>query len=223
MRYLYLVLFCLCCVGCKPQFESSGADYSEQPTIPMYSQLMLKGPVKCVTDDVDSRDGEFTDVIVYRFDESRRLIYFEINDREMGCAKETSASYFYCWGNGYAYFCYPGTWTETNSAVDIAPESGDKLSRRIEYAWTKDGVFTDIRFYSNDELCTIESVVNLAEVLYDSNGYPRLSYSFAGNQPSVLTRNTFSELDEFGNPLKIYIEGPNGNVSITRVIEYYLK
>lgn len=223
-KALFLASICFLCSCVKPHVEivvGPEADYSEQPTIPMYSQLLLKGPVKCVTDKVDSRDGEFTHMLIFRFDSSRNLIYYEKDNSEMGCTKETSYPYFYSWWAGYAYFCFPETWTKTNSAIDVAPESEGRFPRRIEYTWREDGVFTDIRFYSNDTLCTIERVVNLAEKLYDSNGFPILSFSFDGNQPCVLCRNTFSNIDKFGNPLKIYIATPNGNVLIDRIIEYY--
>lgn len=218
MRYLYLVLFCLCCVGCKPQFESSGADYSEQPEIPMYSQLMLKGPVKRLIENSESLEGKFHNKMEYGFDRSYNLTYYESHGHECGCDRNTRANYFHAWFNAYAYFLYPQSWQSTHGAIEYGSEGHE--GKRIELTWDANGVLTVIRFYKNDSICAFEGVTNLAELMYDENGYPKYSFNFA-EDVAISTRNTFSDFDEYGNPLKINIIIHDYEVNISRTIEYY--
>ena len=56
--------------------------------------------------------------------------------------------------------------------------------------------------------------------MYDENGYPKCSFNFA-EEVAVSTRNTFSDFDEYGNPLKINIIMPDYEVNVSRTIEYY--
>ena len=218
MRRLCFAFACLCCVCCNSQLGTSGADYSVQPEIPVYSQLMLKGPVKRLIENSESLEGKFQNKTEYCFDSSYNLTYFEKNGHEFGCDRNTRADYFSAWYNAYAYFLYPQSWQSTHSAIEYGPEGHE--GKRIELAWDTNGVLTVIRFYKNDSICAFEGETNLAELMYDENGYPKCSFNFA-EEVAVSTRNTFSDFDEYGNPLKINIIMPNYEVNVSRTIEYY--
>ena len=156
--------------------------------------------------------------IDFCFDSSYNLTYFEKNGHEFGCDRNTRADYFSAWYNAYAYFLYPQSWQSTHSAIEYGPEGHE--GKRIELAWDTNGVLTVIRFYKNDSICAFEGETNLAELMYDENGYPKCSFNFA-EEVAVSTRNTFSDFDEYGNPLKINIIMPDYEVNVSRTIEYY--
>ena len=120
----------------------------------------------------------------------------------------------------YAYFLFPDIWQVQNEAIDYERDPKDGIKRRIEYAWDSRGVFTDIRFYEDDSQINIEGETNLANIMYDANDFPIIFLSYDGGA-EISGRNTFSDLDEYGNPRKIDVEVPTGHYTIYRNIRYY--
>ena len=78
--YGYLA-FCMLIISCNPDSPVASADYSDQPSIPMYSQLLLKGPVSFVEDNIVSSYSVVWES--YGFDKSRNLIYYAFNGEEL--------------------------------------------------------------------------------------------------------------------------------------------
>lgn len=215
--YGYLA-FCMLIISCNPDSQTASADYSDQPSIPMYSQLLLKGPVSFVEDNIVSSYSVVWES--YGFDKSRNLIYYAFNGEELDSYNDLRSISFATMSCAYAYFLFPDIWQEQNEAIDYEKDPKDGIKRRIEYAWDSRGVFTDIRFYEDDSLINIEGEANLANLMYDANDLPIVFLSFDG-EAEITCRNTFSDLDEYGNPRKIDVEVPTGHYTIYRKIRYY--
>lgn len=217
-----LMITCLLCslpvLSCNHVSPTISADYSDQPSIPMYSQLLLKGPVSSVEDNIVSSFGVVLES--YGFDKSQNLIYYAINGEEQDSYSDLRSISFATMSCAYAYFVFPDMWQEQNEAIDYEIDPKDGIQRRIEYAWDSNGLFTDIRVYKGGSLIDLEGETNLANLMYDANDFPIVFLSFDG-EAEITCRNTFSYLDEYGNPCKIDVEVPKGHYTIYRNIRYY--
>jgi len=216
-RILFFTTVIICICACD-KIDKDKYDYSVQPDIPMYEQLLLKGNVKTVTDIVVSEYGTTTES--YAFDESGKLMFYAFNGEELDSYSDLRSISFGTMSCAYAYFVFPDIWQDQNEAIDYEKDPKDGVRRRIEYAWNSNGLFTDIRFYEGDSLINIEGETNLANLMYDANGLPIVFLSFDG-EVEITCRNTFSDLDEYGNPHRIDVEVPTGHYTIYRNIIYY--
>lgn len=209
--------------------------YTVQPEIPMYEQLLLKGDVKSVTDYIIRKnDHRFNDITRYGFDEEKRLTYYYSDGRELGCNKTTKAHLFWIVGHSYAFFSFPNIWKTQNLTTvtytdSISTASGEILKtikKEINYKWNDQGRFTEIKVKFDGEETGLENVAgssNIAEHLYDENGYPKITYSLSGYTPRIFVTSQYSDFDENGNPLTIHhdIHTSEDAYMIYRDIEYY--
>lgn len=220
MKRIYYISLLLMLLACEKEPVSNKADYSEQPTIPMYSQLLLNGPVSYIKDEIVTRLPEsFTAVEEFGFGESYALEYYTRNGEERGSRSDLCSTLFTTVCTGYAYFVFPEIWQQSTSAIDYHPEYDNGVLKRIEYSWDESGRFTEILLYENESLVTVDGESNMANLMYDDNGFPTIFITF-GDEAEINCRNTFSDLDEYGNPRVITVETPNGEYTIHRTIRY---
>ena len=233
--------FLACVSGCNrvafvPDVEDETepvASYAEQPRIPMYEQLMLKGRVKIVEDfRIPLQQHEHSEIERYGFDEKGLLTYYYDMGMELGCDKDTKCSMFPLIDDAYACWLFPDSWEESRSGelehvenlLDDAGEVIGRKEKRIEYEWDERGRFTDVRGYLDGERVPLPGgAEDAGEYLYDENGYPHNVFAFDGDLPRDAYHLEFSDFDEHGNPLTIYIlfVSTGYDAVIYRNIEYY--
>jgi ribosome-associated protein YbcJ (S4-like RNA binding protein) len=160
MKRIYYISLLLMLLACEKEPVSNKADYSEQPTIPMYSQLLLNGPVSYIKDEIVTRLPEsFTAVEEFGFGESYALEYYTRNGEERGSRSDLCSTLFTTVCTGYAYFVFPEIWQQSTSAIDYHPEYDNGVLKRIEYSWDESGRFTEILLYENESLVTVDGEV----------------------------------------------------------------
>ena len=224
-RIITLLTTAICLWSC----DDSMTDYDVQPDIPMYKQLLLKGNVQTVTETIESEFGTSTES--YTFDKSGKLIYHSWNGEEWKPTADTRSMLFPWICGTYAYFVFPDDWTKYDNRTETRTfsitENGEvtrNVEKKIEYEWDRStGRFTKVRCYKNNELVAlagIENGYNIEEYLYYSNGLPHYDFNFA-EELCLITELTYDNFDEYSNPLVINISTPNGDVTITRQIEYF--
>ena len=227
MKRIFTILAAIVCFcACEKNDKS---DYDVQPDIPMYDQLLLKGNVKTVNNNIASEFGTSTESII--FDQTGKLTYYALDGEEQGSSADLRCSMFPPISGTYANFVFPNDWTICNNMTithtSTTTENGNvthEVEKKIEYEWDRgNGRFTKVRCYINNEpaqLAGIENGYDIEEYLYYSNGLPHYDFTFDGN-PHLITELSYDNFDENGNPLVINISIPNGDLTITRQIEYY--
>lgn len=226
MPFFTAALICICSCD-KPRNDMY--DYSVQPEIPMYDQLLLKGEVKTVTEIYVSDFGTSTEA--FTFDETGKLIFYAYNGEELGSFADLRSILFPWICGTYANFVFPNDWTKYDNRIETktftVTENGivtHEIEKKIEYEWDRSsGRFTKVRCYIDNEpvsLAGIEDGYNIEEYLYYSNGLPHHDFNFA-EELCLLTELSYDGFDDKGNPLVVEVSTPNGDFTITRKIEYY--
>lgn len=215
-----ILMIIILAVSCDQNgFMGSRSDlYVNQPDISMYGQLLLKGEVAAVTDQIVSDNDFSTSVERVEFGDYHLVKYYAVNGVEVGTDSDLRCVAFQSIVSSFARFEYPDKWQSLDSVIE---KNGEK---RIELAWDKAGRYTKMRAFDGESpICVKEFAgkYELEEFLYDKNGFPRYTFTFdRDGSLSVCSENTYSELDAFGNALNIKVKTPNGSYTIRRTIEY---
>ena len=179
-------------------FMGSRSDlYVNQPAISMYDQLLLKGEVAAVTDQIVSDNDFSTSVERVEFGDYDLVKYYAVNGVEVGTDSDLRCVAFQSIVSSFARFEYPDKWQSLDSVIE---KNGEE-----------------------SPICVKEFAgkYELEEFLYDENGFPRYTFTFdRDGSLSVCSENTYSELDAFGNALNIKVKTPNGSYTIRRTIDY---
>lgn len=198
----------------------------ESPSMPVYTQLLLKGAVSQVRQIVTIKTDNIEEIVsteyVYGFDRNHCLVYYAVDGEETGMSSYYLTVPLFFYQNSYAFFLFPDIWWQTNAAVlTYRTKKGEK---RFEFEWDDAGTFTKVRYYLDGEAVAIDGITDIETCLYDSNGYPRCEFYFKkslDDSPGFDGEFIYSNFDEEGNPLKITMKGGNWNASVERAIEYY--
>lgn len=223
-RLLSMIATLVCFCACEK------TDHDVQPDIPMYDQLLLKGNVKTIHETIASEFSTHTES--YTFDKSGKLVSYSWDGEELELYADLRCIMFPCIAGNYADFVFPEDWAKYDNRTETrtvsVTENGvvtHEVEKEIEYEWDRSsGRFTKVRCYVNNDpvsLAGIENGYNIEEYLYYSNGLPHFGFTFADEAPELYTELAYDEFDENGNPLFISISTPNGDITITRQIEYY--
>ncbi len=232
-RNILYLLFAIMALSCNPvpKEEPDPDLYAEQPAIPVYTQLLLKGDVskvrQSVTLKLENSGNIHTTEYIYGFDTDRRLVHYSRDGEEFGSSEDLTVPCFF-YNNSYAFFVFPDIWQGANEATVMYREG--EYERKFDFKWDETGMFTEVRYYLNGEATAIDGALNIATRLYDANGYPCCAFGFQqsllGESPGLSMEYAFSDFDEHGNPLKISMEyisvnNDGWNGTIDRTIEYF--
>lgn len=219
---LFFVAFALAISCTEKQEATSFIPYYQQPTVPMYDQMLLKGDVLSVTTRHVKQDGPGGKGIereYVEFDESRKVTKFIWDDMEMETGPDSGGMLFSSIAFSYAFFEYPIYWA-TSSIHSITLTEGDYS---LLQEWNDDGRYTRIRYLYKGEPVKVDALddYELEKYLYDEKGFPHYTFAvFESQQIRVYSENTFDEFDEHGNPTHILVKMPNGSYDLYRTIVY---
>lgn len=220
LKSIFILTVVFIC-GCEP-VEKVEKISKRQPYVPFYTQMLLKGDVEEVLDSIYG--GEFITTERFIFDEDYNVIHYYLNegvdeDDFLGMLVAPFSPMY----ESYAFYICPRTWQEKRDTVIYGYghstwTDGDK-SLRKNFKWDESGRITDFRVFLNGEAISYEGTFNLAEYLYDENGYPLHSFSFdfvTEHEAKIHCTCECSEFDRYGNPLKIIIYRPGGKETVIR-------
>ena len=134
-------------------FMGSRSDlYVNQPAISMYDQLLLKGEVAAVTDQIVSDNDFSTSVERVEFGDYHLVKYYAVNGVEVGTDSDLRCVAFQSIVSSFARFEYPDKWQSLDSVIE------------------KNG--------GESPICVKEFAgkYELEEFLYDENGFPRYTH-----------------------------------------------
>ena len=215
LKSIFILTFIFIC-GCEP-VEKVENIVKRQPYVPFYTQMLLKGDVEEV---LDSTYKEFITTERYVFDEDHNVIHYYLNE---GVDEDDfwgmRAAPFDLMFESYAFYICPHTWQEKRDTVMSGYVERDGVHKKIEHIWDETGRFTDMRFYVDGVPVSYDGTYNIAELMYDENGYPSCRFQFRKDL-EVMYRCEFSEFDHIGNPLKITVYAPDEEFVICRNIKY---
>ena len=207
-------------ISCTEKYEATSfIPYDQQPRVPMYDQMLLKGDVLSVMTRHVKQEGPGGKGIereYVEFDESHRVTKFIWDDVEMETGPDSGCLLSQAFLYPFAYFEFPKRWRSIHS---VTMTEGDYS---LFEEWDEDGRFTRLRYSCKGEPVKVKELddFELEKYLYDENGYPHYCFVFEGHQISVYSENTFDEFDEKGNPTHIHVEVPNGSYDLYRTIVY---
>lgn len=216
LLFLPLIAFGASCEKNIDNVKPSMASYEEQPSIPLYDQMLLKDNVVSVKDSIVT--AGFPDIVEYvEFGDGKKVDFYSINGEEMGTSAKTSCKAFQSISYSYAFFEYPDIWRNIDTVIE---KNGD---RSFESVWDQSGSFVKMRYYIGMDpvgLDEFDGEFELEKFLYDANGFPRFVFSVDGGRLSVSAENRYEDIDSRGNARTIKVRTRNGNYTIYRSIKY---